>query len=59
MIDCGDEVAKWLSEYILEKDSGLRMGYHDGLQRRNIKEAFKKYFKYYPNLQNEATVSTG
>ncbi|KAF5301664.1 hypothetical protein FQA39_LY19093 [Lamprigera yunnana] len=29
-IDCGDEVAEWISTYLLGNSNGLRLGYHDG-----------------------------
>ena len=29
-VDCGDEVAKWISKYILGKENGLRLGYFIG-----------------------------
>ncbi|KAK9885147.1 hypothetical protein WA026_010658 [Henosepilachna vigintioctopunctata] len=29
IIDCGDEASKWLSQFLLQKDSGLRLGFHD------------------------------
>ncbi|XP_022201863.2 mitochondrial amidoxime-reducing component 1 isoform X2 [Nilaparvata lugens] len=28
-VDCGDVPAKWLSQVILKKDSGIRLGYYD------------------------------
>ena len=27
-VDCGDEVARWLSRYLLNEDEGLRMLYN-------------------------------
>ncbi|KAF2899113.1 hypothetical protein ILUMI_07067 [Ignelater luminosus] len=55
-IDCGDKAAQWISEYILDKPSGLRLGLHDGLpdHRRNIKETHQKYFKFYPYLESSS-----
>ncbi|KAF2899114.1 hypothetical protein ILUMI_07068 [Ignelater luminosus] len=51
------EAAQWISEYILDKPSGLRLGLHDGLpdHRRNIKETHQKYFKFYPYLESSST----
>ncbi|KAF2899111.1 hypothetical protein ILUMI_07065, partial [Ignelater luminosus] len=54
-LDCGDEAAKWVSDYILGSNSGLRLGFHDGLHRRNIKNTHKKYLQVHRNLKNEAT----
>lgn len=55
-IDCGDEAALWLSRYILEKDSGLRLGYHDASRRRDISKTHKTILDYYVNLSNSSTV---
>ncbi|XP_018579990.1 mitochondrial amidoxime-reducing component 1-like [Anoplophora glabripennis] len=54
-IDCGDEAASWFSRYILGKDSGLRLGYHDGSYRRDIRKAHKVDVDYYKNLSNSST----
>jgi len=54
-LDCGDKAAEWLSNYILETDSGLRLGFYDNRHRRNINKAYKKYFAFYPRLGNETT----
>lgn len=54
-IDCGDEAALWLSRYILEKDSGLRLGYHDASRRRDISKTHKTILDYYVNLSNSST----
>lgn len=51
-IDCGDEAALWFSRYILEKDNGLRLGYHDASQRRDITKTHNKYLDFYKNLTN-------
>lgn len=55
IIDCGNEVAAWLSRYILDKESGLRLGYNDGSLRRDITEVHKKLIKYYRKLSNSST----
>lgn len=34
VIDCGDDVAVWLSEFIYNKRSGLRLGYYPDLNER-------------------------
>ncbi|XP_066254139.1 mitochondrial amidoxime reducing component 2-like [Euwallacea similis] len=54
-IDCGDEPASWFSRYILQKDSGLRLGYHDATRRRDIKKTHKTIMDYYTNLTNSST----
>lgn len=54
-IDCGDEAALWLSRYILEKDSGLRLGYNDGSKKRNI-SAYNNLLDYYKNLRSSSMV---
>ncbi|KAF2899112.1 hypothetical protein ILUMI_07066 [Ignelater luminosus] len=55
--DCGDEAARWVSQYILDKPSGLRLGFHDGLphHRRNIEGTHRQYFKFYPYLESSST----
>ncbi|XP_021919375.1 mitochondrial amidoxime-reducing component 1-like isoform X2 [Zootermopsis nevadensis] len=46
-VDCGDMAAKWLSQYMLGKDNGVRLGYHlaDIMPRRvadkNLKHCYK------------------
>ncbi|CAH1957265.1 unnamed protein product [Acanthoscelides obtectus] len=51
-IDCGDEAALWLSRYILEKDSGLRLAYNDCSKRRELDKYQSKLMKFYKNLTN-------
>lgn len=53
--DCGDEVAKWLSQYLLNKESGLRLGYNDGRYTRDITKAHKQLLNYYKHLSNSST----
>lgn len=55
-IDCGDEAARWFSRYILEKDSGLRLGYNDASRRRDISKTHKNLLNYYLNLSSASTV---
>ncbi|XP_019869882.2 mitochondrial amidoxime reducing component 2 [Aethina tumida] len=52
-LDCGDEAGQWISQYILGKDEGLRIGYNDGKKPRNI-EMHKEKAKYYKNFANDA-----
>ncbi|XP_045478777.1 mitochondrial amidoxime reducing component 2-like [Harmonia axyridis] len=53
-MDCGDEVAKWLSQQICQQDSGYRLGFHDASSRRKFVNSLKeKYF--YENLTDAAT----
>jgi len=48
-VDCGDEVAHWLSWYILGQDSGLRLAYYpNSYPSREIREKNQK-FKITPN----------
>ncbi|KAJ8919366.1 hypothetical protein NQ315_016459 [Exocentrus adspersus] len=54
-IDCGDEAASWFSRYILGRDSGLRLGYHDASRRRDLKKTHKTILNYYKHLSNNAT----
>ncbi|KAF5274880.1 hypothetical protein FQA39_LY07062 [Lamprigera yunnana] len=54
-IDCGDEAAKWISQYLTGNPSGFRIGHHDGNRRRNIDSTHGKYKKIYPFLTNKAT----
>jgi len=51
--DCGDEAAKWLSNFLLEKDEGLRLAYGDGNQYRNLLKYHPKFAQAYPLLDNE------
>ncbi|XP_025837383.1 mitochondrial amidoxime-reducing component 1 [Agrilus planipennis] len=54
-LDCGDEAAVWFSRYILEQDSGLRLGFYPSEKRRDISKSHVKHLKSYKNLSNEAT----
>ncbi|XP_030745521.1 mitochondrial amidoxime reducing component 2-like [Sitophilus oryzae] len=54
-IDCGDEAASWFSRYILEKDNGLRLGFHDASRGRDITKTHKNILDYYINLSNYST----
>lgn len=56
-IDCGDEAAAWISRYVLEKDSGLRLGYHDGKHRRDISKTHEPFLRVYKSLSNRCIVS--
>ncbi|VEN40221.1 unnamed protein product [Callosobruchus maculatus] len=51
-IDCGDEAALWLSRYLLEKDSGLRLAYNDCSKRRDMTKSQSKLMQYYKYLTN-------
>ncbi|XP_048516480.1 mitochondrial amidoxime reducing component 2 isoform X2 [Dendroctonus ponderosae] len=50
--DCGEVVAKWLSDYLLNKSEGLRLGYGDGSQERNVLKDHKKWAAHYTNMDN-------
>lgn len=54
-IDCGDEAALWFSRYLLEQDTGLRLGYNDASRRRDITKAYSNLLEYYINLSNDST----
>ncbi|KAK4887736.1 hypothetical protein RN001_004007 [Aquatica leii] len=51
-IDCGDEAAKWISQYLKNAESGFRIGYNDGARRRNIDFTHQEYKKAYPRLRS-------
>ncbi|KAK4887763.1 hypothetical protein RN001_004034 [Aquatica leii] len=53
-IDCGEEAAQWVSNYILGQSVGLRLGYHDGQHRRDIEKYYQSYKKIFPNFGNFA-----
>lgn len=43
-IDCGEEIAKWISRFILSEDFGLRLAYFPGkLPTRDVREKNKKF----------------
>ena len=46
-IDCGEEAAKWMSEFILGKDTGVRLGLHDGEYKRTPSKAITDFLKAY------------
>lgn len=52
-VDCGEEVARWFSRYLLAEDFGLRLMYypHDSATR-DVKEANKPF----STMLNEDTV---
>ncbi|CAH0560991.1 unnamed protein product [Brassicogethes aeneus] len=54
-IDCGDEAGHWFSQYLIEKDEGMRLAYNDGKKRRNVEKYYPKLPKYYKNFGNETT----
>ncbi|KAG5871124.1 hypothetical protein JTB14_031137 [Gonioctena quinquepunctata] len=47
VIDCGDEAAVWISNYFLEKDSGLRLSFNDGCKKRTHMPTVFKYLEDY------------
>ncbi|XP_031335296.1 mitochondrial amidoxime reducing component 2-like [Photinus pyralis] len=53
-LDCGDEVAEWISNYVLGKPTGLRLGFHDGTHGREIKKYYPKQTARNPLLDNSA-----
>jgi hypothetical protein len=50
-VDCGDTAANWLSKYVLDQDSGVRLGYYlaDVMPRRVADEKLKQCFKTFKN----------
>ncbi|CAG9856663.1 unnamed protein product [Phyllotreta striolata] len=56
-MDCGDEAALWFSRYILEKDSGLRLAYHDAnpKHRRDVSSVKNTLLDYYKNYTKFST----
>lgn len=57
-LDCGDDAAEWLSRFLLQKDNGLRLGYHGGFFKRDIEKVHSKTLKFYKNFKNDAAVTT-
>uniref|UniRef100_A0A1Y1KEH2 MOSC domain-containing protein n=1 Tax=Photinus pyralis TaxID=7054 RepID=A0A1Y1KEH2_PHOPY len=53
-LDCGDEVAEWISNYVLGKPTGLRLGFHDGTHGRDIEKYYPKETARNPHLNNSA-----
>ncbi|PSN39534.1 hypothetical protein C0J52_12382 [Blattella germanica] len=60
-LDCGDEIASWLSKYILDSDTGCRLGYYvpDAMPLRAVAEKYKPLMNYreidtgaYPDLSS-------
>ncbi|XP_058791538.1 mitochondrial amidoxime-reducing component 1-like [Phymastichus coffea] len=53
-IDCGSEPARWLSRYLNNTESGLRVALRIPQNRRMITEgAWEPWAKVYPNMRNE------
>ncbi|KAI4455176.1 molybdopterin cofactor sulfurase mosc [Holotrichia oblita] len=50
-LDCGDAAATWLSQYILNKPSGIRLGYYRSQFKRNIKSQYPEYVGVYNNMR--------
>lgn len=49
-------MAEWLSRYLLQKNSGFRLGYHGGFFKRDIEKVHNKTLKFYKAFKNEAAV---
>lgn len=49
-------MAKWLSDYLLNKPEGLRLGYGDGSQVRNVVQVHKNWAAHYTNMDNSMAV---
>jgi len=54
--DCGEEVARWLSHFLLQEDAGLRLVYYP--LDRPAKEMHKRNVNFFPLLTTMDTVST-
>ncbi|XP_069697221.1 mitochondrial amidoxime reducing component 2-like [Periplaneta americana] len=55
-VDCGDEAAAWLCQYLKKEGTWLRLGYHaaERVARRRLTVApWDKFKKYYSNMQDE------
>lgn len=63
-VDCGDEVAQWLSQYILERNEGFRLGYflEDFTNQMNVVDLLeykaKEFKKVYKHIRKDDTVSS-
>nr|CAD7460885.1 unnamed protein product [Timema tahoe] len=53
--DCGEEVASWMSRYILDKESGVRLGYHleHVTQRNAYKPPWSAFRVFYDKLRTK------
>ncbi|XP_034938193.1 mitochondrial amidoxime-reducing component 1-like [Chelonus insularis] len=52
-IDCGDESAKWISEFLTGTNSGLRVGLSSLDQRNILKGPWEKFTKVYDKITND------
>lgn len=55
-VDCGDVPAKWLSQVILKKDSGVRLGYYDeqSIERRHDDRGMVAMYKsIFPKIKSD------
>ncbi|KAI4455435.1 molybdopterin cofactor sulfurase mosc [Holotrichia oblita] len=50
-LDCGNEAGIWFSRFLLDKPSGIRLGYYRSQFRRNIKKQFPKRFHAFTKLR--------
>nr|CAD7399496.1 unnamed protein product [Timema cristinae] len=59
-LDCGEEVASWMSRYILDKESGVRLGYHleHVTQRNAYKPPWSAFRVFYDKLRTKDIVSS-
>jgi len=61
-VDCGDPAANWLSKYMLDQDSGVRLGYYlaDIMPRRTAAKKLKQCYKTLRDMDlvNSRTVYT-
>nr|CAD7266450.1 unnamed protein product [Timema shepardi] len=58
-LDCGEEVASWMSRYILDKESGVRLGYHleHVTQRNAYKPPWSAFRVFYDKLRTKDILS--
>lgn len=45
-IDCGEEVARWFSRYVLQEDFGLRLAYFPGKESTRLVRGLRKEIDY-------------
>ncbi|XP_063222692.1 mitochondrial amidoxime-reducing component 1-like [Bacillus rossius redtenbacheri] len=55
-VDCGEEAARWASRYVLNKDSGLRLGFYlmPVVERRSVEfKAWAEFRTFYKKLRTQ------
>lgn len=54
--DCGDDAAEWVSKYLMDQNTGLRLGFYDSTRKRDITQTHAEHLKEYKNLDNTSLV---